>query len=271
MILVFSDVHLGYEKCNREDFSKFLDNCKNKDIDHLVILGDLFDFWRRKNSKIIIENEDILKKFSNLNAKNIHYVVGNHDYYMLKLNERYDNNFPFTVSKFLRLEDSGKTFYFIHGYEFEVLNLEPMTLEEYEEFSESSCFNEDIVGGIEGNSYDIAQKAKSEIEGTLNKMERVFVKKESFKNQLIVDPRERLDSLDETKKIYEFATSVGKYFLLGMKPDERLVFGHTHGPFINEDNTVANTGSWIDEIKEKKYQNSYIEINNGIMELKFGP
>ena len=271
MILVVSDVHLGYEKCNKKDFCKFLDNYKDKNIDHLVLLGDLFDFWRRKNSEIIIENEDILEKLSKLNAKNIHYIVGNHDYYMLKLNERCDNNFPFTVSKFLRLKDAEKTFYFIHGYEFEVLNLEPITLEEYEGFSEAMCFNEDIVGGIEGDSWDLAQKAKSEIEETFNKVKEVFVKMESFKNQMKNDPRDRLDSLDETKKIYKFATSPGKYFLLGMKPDERLVFGHTHGPFINKEKTVANTGSWIDELKEKKFQNSYVEINNGIMELKFGP
>ena len=113
-------------------------------------------FWRRKNSEIIIENEDILEKLSNLHSKNIHYIVANHDYYMLKLNERYDNNFPFKVSKFLRLKDGEKTFYFIHGYEFEVLNLEPITLEEYERFSEAMCFNEDIVGGIEGDSWDLA-------------------------------------------------------------------------------------------------------------------
>ena len=167
------------------------------------------------------------------------------------------------------MKDSEKTFYFIHGYEFEVLNLEPITLEEYERFSEAMCFNEDIVGGIEGDSWDLAHKAKSEIEESINKVKEVFVKMESFKNEMKADPRDRLDSLDETKKIYEFATSMGKYFLLGMKPDERLVFGHTHGPFINEEKTVANTGSWIDELEEKKYQNSYVEINNGEMQLKF--
>lgn len=271
MILAVSDVHLGYKNCNRDDFSKFLDNCKSKEIDHLVILGDLFDFWRRKNSEVITENEDILEKLTNLNAKNIHYVVGNHDYYMLKLNQRYENNFPFTVSKFLRLEDGGNKFYFIHGYEFEVLSLEPITLDEYEAFSEDMCFNEDIVGGIEGDGWDFVQKTKNEIERAFNEIVEPFVKTESFKVKMKENPRDRLESLNETKKIYKFATSQGKYFLLGMKPDERLVFGHTHGPFINEEKTVANTGSWVNELEEKKYQNSYIEINNGVMELKFGP
>jgi UDP-2,3-diacylglucosamine pyrophosphatase LpxH len=248
MILVISDVHLGYKNCNHDDFLAFLDNY-DTEINHLVLLGDFFDFWRRNNAKIITENEDILEKLNNLNAKNIHYVIGNHDYYMFNLRERYGDNFPFTISKYLRLEDGGNRFYFIHGYEFEVLSLEPMTLEMYEEFSEKMCFNEDIIGGIASHLWD-------------------FIQGSGFKEKIEKNPRERLES-KETKKIYNFATSKGKSFLLGMKPDERLVFGHTHGPFINNDQTVANTGSWINELPKKEYQNSYVEISEGEMELKF--
>jgi UDP-2,3-diacylglucosamine pyrophosphatase LpxH len=250
MILAVSDVHLGYDGCNKEAFSKFLDKCESIEIEHLVLLGDFFDFWRRNNAKIITENEDILEKLNNLNAKNIHYIVGNHDYYMFNLSERYEDNFPFKISKNLRLEDGGNRFYFIHGYEFEVLSLEPMTLEMYEEFSEKMCFSEDIIGGIAGHLWD-------------------FIQGSGFKEKFEKNPRERLESLKETNKIYEFATSKGKSFLLGMKTDERLVFGHTHGPFINNEKTVANTGSWVNELPNKEYHNSYVEISGGTMELKF--
>lgn len=250
MILVVSDVHLGYEGCNKEAFSKFLDDDVCKNLDHLVILGDFFEFWRRNNAKIITENEDILEKLNNLNAKNIHYIIGNHDYYMLELSQRYGDNFPFTISKNLRLEDGGNTFYFIHGYEFEVLGMEPMTLEMYEEFSEKMCFGEDVIGGIASHLWDF-------IQGT------------GFKENMDKYPRERLESLKQTKNIYKFAVSKGKSFILGMKPHERLVFGHTHGPFISNEKTVANAGSWINELQSKEYQNSYITISKGKMELKF--
>lgn len=30
--------------------------------------------------------------------------------------------------------------------------------------------------------------------------------------------------------------------LLGMRPDEKLIFGYTHDPFINKEETTANTG-----------------------------
>ena len=129
MILVISDVHWGYGLCNREAFSEFLDGYFSVDLDHMVILGDLFDFWRGNTNEIIADNEDILKKILKLKAKNIHYIVGNHDYYMNNLGERYGDNFPFTISKNLRLEDGDNKFYFTHGYEFEAINMEPVTLD----------------------------------------------------------------------------------------------------------------------------------------------
>lgn len=108
MILVVSDLHLGYEKCNRQEFLNFLDYHRSADIDHLVLLGDIFDFWRRNNAQVIEENEEIMEKINDLNAENIHYIAGNHDYYILDLHKRYDLNYPGIVSKYLRLEDGEK-------------------------------------------------------------------------------------------------------------------------------------------------------------------
>ncbi|MGB8233810.1 MAG: hypothetical protein WCE60_07455, partial [Methanobacterium sp.] len=90
-----------------------------------------------------------------------------------------------------------------------------------------------------------------------------------LKEKLEKNPRTRLESSEELKKIYKLAISKSKSFIIGMKADERLVFGHTHGPFINKEKTVVNTGSWVDELLSKEYQNSYVEIIKGDMELKF--
>lgn len=214
--------------------------------------------WRN-NAEVILENEDILEKLINLNAKKIHYIVGNHDYYMYKLGEKYKDNFPFTISKNLRLEDGGNKFYFIHGYELEVLCYEPMTLEMYEEASAKMCFNDKLIGGIVAQVWDVIQGSdlQEKIEGN------------DLTEKLGMSPHQRLESFDDPKKIYNIANSKGKSFFLGMKPDERLVFGHTHDPFINNDKTVVNTGSWVNELESKEYQNSYVEISNGNMELKF--
>ncbi|MBE0525038.1 MAG: metallophosphoesterase [Methanosarcinales archaeon] len=77
IIVVASDVHLGYEKCNKADFLEFLDRCDSASIDHLFLLGDILDFWRRNNARAVLENNEIIEKIAELNVRNIHYIVGN--------------------------------------------------------------------------------------------------------------------------------------------------------------------------------------------------
>ena len=250
MILVLSDVHLGYARCNKEAFINFLDTYEKGSVDHLILLGDFFDFWRRNNAEIVTDNDDVIQKIIDLNAQKTHYVIGNHDYYMYNLWKLYGDNFPFTISKNLRLDDGGNKFYFTHGYEFEAIYMEPVTLEMYEEFSEKMCFSEDIIGELAGHLWS-------------------FIRGSDIKDKLSNNPRTRLESTEELKNIYKLSISKGKSFILGMNPDERLVFGHTHGPFINKDKTVVNTGSWVNELINTKYQNSYVEIEDGVIELKY--
>jgi len=215
------------------------------------LLGDIFDFWRRNNAEIFMDCSEVLSTLFEMQTSNIHYLAGNHDHYILELRERYGDSYPFQVSKYLRLEDNGEKFYFMHGYEFEVLlNLEPLSIEAYEKFSQKMCFSENIVGGIAGRLWDFLQKSTRSIDRVIDEMKKT--------------PKER----GKRKGIREFAESVGSYPLIGMNPCENLIFGHTHRPFISDDKTVANTGSWVDE-ESKELQNSYVEILDGQMGLKF--
>jgi predicted phosphodiesterase len=45
-----------------------------------------------------------------------------------------------------------------------------------------------------------------------------------------------------------------------VKKGEILVFGHTHHPFINETENVANTGCWV---KDSTVHNTIIELSGG--------
>ncbi len=250
MIIAVSDVHLGYEKSNTNDFLRFLDECDSKNIEHFVLLGDICDFWRRNNAKIVTENAEILAKIASLNARNKYYVVGNHDYYLLNLNKRYEENYPFTISKSLRLKDGESKFYFMHGYELEVLaNLEPLKIESYEEISENMCFAEDRTGWF------------------LSKVWDTFEKIVAVKDHIVMMQKNPHDRTD-IDKVYNYAVSEASYMLLGKKLDEKFVFGHTHRPFITKKRNVANTGSWVAELS-REFQNSYVEILNGEMDLKF--
>ena len=145
-----------------------------------------------------------------------------------------------------------KNIHFIHGYELEVLaNLEPMSIEDYEKFSEKMCFVENMIGGLASRLWSLVEKESMEAQA----------------RKIRKSPNER----EKIDKVYGIAVSEARYILLGMKPNEILVFGHTHRPFINKETTVANTGSWIDEVDElsrEKSQNKYVKISDGRMELK---
>lgn len=78
-------------------------------------------------------------------------------------------------------------------------------------------------------------------------LKKYFGKKHRFIKDMDKEPFKR----ETINKVDEFALSSGKYPLLGMKPDENLIFGHTHRPFMNKTKKVANTGSWIDELPIK--------------------
>ncbi len=248
MIIVVSDVHLGYDRSNKDDFISFLDKCDTQEIEHLVLLGDIFDFWRFSRADVFIKNDDAFRKLNSLRAKNIHYVVGNHDFILLKLYNEDKTNYPFVVTRSLRLESGGKKFFFVHGYDLEVAT-GSMTVENYEKFAGHMCFNTNLVDKIAIILWDII--------GNLSNIKTRI--------QMATNPPHKRGIIDLIQKL-SISSSVS--MLLGMQLDEILVFGHTHKPFLFDDK-VVNTGSWVNEVPDKRSQNSYVKIVDGRMELKY--
>jgi UDP-2,3-diacylglucosamine pyrophosphatase LpxH len=95
MIIVVSDIQLGYNKCDKDLFYEFIDVKLRKlnNDDHLILLGDLFDFWRKNCVEVTLEYEKdrtvgdpvatnkegiIAKKLYYLQKQtHFHYVIGN--------------------------------------------------------------------------------------------------------------------------------------------------------------------------------------------------
>lgn len=246
-----SDVHLGVNESNKEAFLSFLrEVCDTPDLDCLILLGDIFDFWRVNNAQIIMDNPEIMETLTSIKAKKVYYIAGNHDYHILSLANEFPGTLPFTVQKELRLQSGDKSFYFIHGYQIELyVNMEPLTMERYEKFADKMCSASNIVSYIADHFWDVLTDNGFLIEHA--------------KMRATPQWRRNLD------KMYIFSKTPGAYLLLGMKPGESLVFGHTHRPFITTDKRVANTGCWTNEKHiSEKWQNTYIEIIDGDMYLR---
>ena len=258
-IIAVSDVHLGYKKfvwtkfklvdqTNSKDFERFLDDLDKRideeDITDFVLLGDIMDFWRSRDIDILLEYKSILSKLKILTRKvKLHYIVGNHDYYLLKLKEMHPQCYPFDVKKYVRLEEGGRKFYFIHGYQLAVIaKYEPLRIDDYEIISEKLCALEDPM-------YLVSWIYSKYKRGALIK-------------RLRKPPGKRKD---ESTKVKQLALSEVRDIFLGVSDDDVLIFGHTHEPF--KEDIAVNAGSWLKEV-DVRDQNTYIEIKNGKAEVK---
>jgi UDP-2,3-diacylglucosamine pyrophosphatase LpxH len=233
---------LGYANSDKAAFNAFLDNLSQRsDVTHLVLLGDVVDMWRRDASGVFLEHHDTVTKLLALKSKGVQifYVAGNHDYHVLDLT---NPGYPFKFLKELTLTDGPVTYRLVHGYEFDPEQKEP--------FMAFLCrVMSDTGGALESNLWVDFHSANT----ILSKMEPSFVKADLAKvaARLNQRPEDRLKG--SINKINSTACN-------SVKPGEVLVFGHTHVPFINKAENVANTGSWV---KDAAVYNTYVELSGG--------
>lgn len=289
MIIVVSDVHLGYDACDIGSFNNFIDSelTKLNENDNIVLLGDIWDFWRAncidvttdikagdKKNNIKSKNDAvaglITKKLFELKKQtNIYYIVGNHDYSILYFSKKFEN-FPFPTHKnlHLQLKDGKKKFYFTHGYEFEVLaNFPFVTIEEYEIMCQHLCdVKEAVIGKIESTIWSSLhfQLANKKLGEHFNIIGLMTMNPENRMKEL-----HQVKKLDENKtnpllkprnKIEELAMSpVARSMFIGGEPSETIIFGHTHSPFITKDKMIVNSGSWV---TDNDFHNTYVKIDD---------
>ncbi len=248
MIVAVSDIHLGMKPNDPRErrFKNFLIHLRDNILeqeDNFVLLGDIFDFWRRDIDDVMLMSEGIIEKLMDLNQKGIklHYVIGNHDYYMNNIAEQVKIMFE-TAGKRLVLSDGSGSqstkFLFMHGYQLEVMaNPYIKDLELYERTAELFCRTSGITASLFRNTIipkiDILSK---------------LAPNKSYRRSMMFPPETRLSNA--IKDIERLAISNARTMYLGMKPGEWFVFGHTHMPFLDTASRTINTGSWMDEANE---------------------
>jgi UDP-2,3-diacylglucosamine pyrophosphatase LpxH len=276
LIIAVSDTHLGYHQSDSKKFLKFINSelMNLSENDHLVLLGDILEFWRGKNIDAIFSkynkkdkeineqieiNENIFSHIMGLNKKtNVDYIIGNHDYTVISFLNNYNKNFedkgyPIKIKKFLRLKDEKLNIFFMHGYQFEVISsLEPLTIDDYEKICTYLC---DRTGPIVGKKlsflWDLFNNSINLRKSSLFKI-----------GSITKPPEERKDNIDRIKNLVESIAFRQLFF--GIRDDEFLVFGHTHRPFISYEKKVVNTGSWL---KYPERNCTYLKIENDEIEL----
>jgi UDP-2,3-diacylglucosamine pyrophosphatase LpxH len=241
-VVVTSDHHLGYANADKTAFNAFLDNLSQEsNVTHMVLLGDVVDMWRRDAAGVFLENHDTVAKILNLKSKGVQvfYVAGNHDYHVLDL---HNPAYPLQFTNELNLTDGPFNYRFVHGYQFDPEQKIP--------FMAFLCrVMSDQGGALESNLWT-----------DFNSLNNIFSKIEpSFMKADLAAITERLQRRPEDR-IKDSLDKINLTACKEVKPGEVLIFGHTHVPFVNKAENVANTGSWV---KDAAIHNTYVELSDG--------
>lgn len=264
-IVAVSDVHLGMKEAKEDKFREFIEFIASRKVEHFVLLGDIIDIWRRDFTKAVQECSEALTDLNELLDKTkVHYIVGNHDYYMLRMSELYGENFPFEVKKSTVIKSRKIDFFFFHGYQLEVLcNPYYKSMKTYETFSEQMC----LMGDDTGNAADSLWKLIQSHSSLLDNLKRIPENPYAALKSMMEPPEVRIRNYHKHNvidPINALAAAETRHFLFKMRPEHYLVFGHTHYPFVKDTNRVANTGSWGFGEDKKCY---YVEIDNDVISL----
>ena len=242
-VIVTSDQHLGYSNSDKASFNRFLDELAGeKDVTHLVLLGDFVDMWRRDASGVFLEAHDTVEKILRLQANGVKvfYIAGNHDYHVLDLDK---TKYPIPIVKDLTLTDGPVTYRLVHGHEFDPEQKVP--------FMAFLCRVMDDTGAA----------IEDRLWTDFNSLNSIFSKIEpSFLKADIATLSERLKRRPEERLQDGSLGRVNANACKQAKAGEILIFGHTHVPFVNKAESVVNSGSWV---KDANPYNTYVELSNG--------
>ena len=206
--------------------------------------------WRRDAAGVFLEAHDTIEKILALKSKGVQvfYVAGNHDYHVVDLD---NSKYPIQFSKELSLNDGPVTYRFVHGYEFDPEQKYP--------FMAFLCrVMSDQGGALENHLWTDFNS----LNNIFSKMEPSFLRADigAIAGRLQRRPEDRLQG--SLEKINSTACKE-------VKSGEVLIFGHTHVPFVNKAENVANTGSWV---KDSNPYDTYVELADGKPRLFiFGP
>lgn len=111
----FSDAHLrGADDKGCGLLLSFLRDA-SRNLDHLFIVGDLFDFWFSRGGVVYPGYEPVIEELAAMQGKGvkIHLFEGNHDFYLAHYFTRYHGIEVFSDEALLQFD--GKQIYIAHG------------------------------------------------------------------------------------------------------------------------------------------------------------
>ena len=236
-VIIAGDVHLGADNANVAAFDAFLKDLyrDRSSIEEVVLLGDLWDMVRRDPFGVAWETTTTLERLKRLaSALPVRYILGNHDVCLKELDtSRYEADFR----QHYTLEQKGVRIHFRHGHEFDGLH--------------SDRLSKYLSGAGDRGDIDPTRGLKDPV------VARARDAVGKFKRRI------RTDGGSSPSPVYPRRERRAHGFIRNHVAD-KLVYGHTHAPYVHHDNLVANAGSWK---STTPVHNTYVEVSGGSLSL----
>jgi len=242
-IFVAGDVHLGADNADAGAFDDFLDTIRRETTgrDRFVLLGDVWDLVRRDPFGCAFETSETITRIKRLSERiPVHSVLGNHDACLSNLDvDRYDVQFHDQHV----LESGGERIRFCHGQSFDAFHSE--ALSNYL----SGPGDRGDIDPTRGRKDPVVAKGREVLQGAKRHLRTAVG---------------ALQGRDEVAPVAFPRRERRAHAYLETIPEDKLVFGHTHAPYVHPDNVVANPGSWK---TTAPVHNTYLVIEDGNIEL----
>lgn len=239
-VVVAGDVHLGAETADADSFDAFLATLyRDRDeLDEVVLLGDVWDLVRRDPFGVALETAGTLESLARLSqAVPVTYVLGNHDVHLQGLDDaRYDLAFRDEYT----FEQAGTRIHVRHGNDFDAL--------------QSNRLSRYLSGPGDRGEIDPTRGLKDSVVARVR--DAVGGLKRGFRSRLRTDGGSPVPSYPRReRRAHEYLATIA---------DDKLVYGHTHAPYVHHENLAANPGSWK---TTAPVSNTYVEVVDGRLAL----
>ncbi|WP_435345935.1 metallophosphoesterase [Haloarchaeobius sp. HRN-SO-5] len=242
-IVVAGDAHLGAEHADVAAFNDFLESRyrRRDELQSLVLLGDVWDMIRRDPFGCAWETSETITQIKRLADEiPVYFVFGNHDTHLRHLDSAfYDVQFHDD----LVMESGDTSIRFCHGKSFDRLQFDALSNHlsgpgDRGDIDPTNGLKDPIVA----KGRDIVQTQKRRLRSTY----------ESLRSGDAADvtPHPRRE-----QRAHAYLERI---------PEDKLVYGHTHNPYVHPDNVAANPGSWK---STAPVHNTYLVIENGDLAL----
>ncbi|WP_318571056.1 metallophosphoesterase family protein [Salinigranum marinum] len=242
-VVVAGDVHLGSSNANADAFNGFLDWIyrTRDDVAELVLLGDVWDLVRRDPFGCAWETHDTIMRLKRLGEHlPVRIVLGNHDTYLRTLDASlYDVNF----SDHHVVHQRDHSIRFCHGHAFDGFQFDRLSKRL------SGPGDRGEIDPTNGLKDPVVAMARASVRAGTNRVRSLYTAvTRGARFEPVRYPRRE-------RRAHAYLDTV---------PEDKLVYGHTHAPYVHQDNLAANPGSWK---STAPVHNTYLVIEAGHIEL----